>query len=513
MVRAMSGSSALTRPAVQLAALTALALAVRLYHLGGLPLWLDETFTVRHATVGVGQLWREGFNHPPLYFWLHQIVLPWAPSPAVMRAPSLVFGTLAIPAMYALAREFVAHRTALIAAALLALSSIHVEYSQEARPYALFYLVTLIVLWASARYARLCADVTRSQTPFWQSANGALALYALAATLLLYTHNMSVFVLAALGLVMLFWTFADWPRSRQMFVRWIAATAVCFIAAGPWLIQLARMSVYGTPQFDWLEHAAWTNALDKALSVQGLHHVNRFQPWINAALFVLACLGAVRAANPRRFLPFFVIFAVVMPLFVWLVGFYQPIFMTRTIIWSAIPVYIAWAVFATGLESLIMRAVAVVGFVFVSTASVVNYYFYPQVDNWPAAAETVMEQRAEDDLLVLCPAHVSTPLRVYSPPAIVSRPFQTLSGDTMISRAWDWRDRRVAELKADNALDRASRVVFVEANCDPQQVHDTVSLLASRGWAETFDWRPREFATTRIRVFVPSTSSESTAVP
>ena len=61
-----------------------------------------------------------------------------------MRLPSIIAGTLAIPALYLLGRELYDRRTGLVAAAFGAASPLLIWYSQEARMYAFVELFGLL---------------------------------------------------------------------------------------------------------------------------------------------------------------------------------------------------------------------------------------------------------------------------------------------------------------------------------------------------------------------------------
>ena len=91
-----------------------------------------------------------------------------------IRLPALVAGIALVPATLAFARVFYGRAAALLAAALVAVSSTLVEYSTNARGYTLVALATLVVLLAAAR------AVERDSIGAWAAVAvvGALGLYA-----------------------------------------------------------------------------------------------------------------------------------------------------------------------------------------------------------------------------------------------------------------------------------------------------------------------------------------------
>ena len=131
---------ALTSPrsyAWPVAALTATALALRLFRLDFQPAWIDEAFTV-HAAVQpwstMMQILVGDFNHPPLHtmfirWWFDLVgVGIWE-----ARLPSAIAGAAAVPALFWLGRLLFDGRTAFLASALLTTSQLAIVYSQEAR--------------------------------------------------------------------------------------------------------------------------------------------------------------------------------------------------------------------------------------------------------------------------------------------------------------------------------------------------------------------------------------------
>jgi mannosyltransferase len=102
----------------------------------------DEPFTVERAGGELGALLssvRTTESTPPLFYY---VAWGWekvfGSGETGMRLLPALLGTLLVPVTWAAARVTLASRSALIAAALVALSPLLVWYSQEARPYALF---------------------------------------------------------------------------------------------------------------------------------------------------------------------------------------------------------------------------------------------------------------------------------------------------------------------------------------------------------------------------------------
>jgi mannosyltransferase len=172
-----------------LAALLILAAALRFSTLGLQSFWYDEAFTpvhVLHASLGAtlhGVVHTE--NTPPLWY-----VLIWAWSrvfgtgAVALRFPSALAGVATVGVAWAIGRELTGRRaTAIAAAAFVAVNPLFVWYSQEARAYGLFVLMSALAMWCFLRAEHSPTD-------------RRLAAFAVAASLALLSHYFAAFLLA-----------------------------------------------------------------------------------------------------------------------------------------------------------------------------------------------------------------------------------------------------------------------------------------------------------------------------
>ncbi|HEY5045068.1 MAG TPA: glycosyltransferase family 39 protein [Solirubrobacteraceae bacterium] len=179
-----------------LAALLILAAALRFSTLGLQSFWYDEAFTpvhVLHASLGAtlhGVVHTE--NTPPLWY-----VLIWAWSrifgagALALRFPSALAGVATVGVAWGIGRELTGRRaTAIATAAFIAVNPLFVWYSQEARAYGLFVLLSALAMWCFLR-------AERRPTP------GRLAAFAAAASLALLSHYFAAFLLVPMIAVLL----------------------------------------------------------------------------------------------------------------------------------------------------------------------------------------------------------------------------------------------------------------------------------------------------------------------
>ena len=206
------------RRMAMLTATLALAAALRMLLLGQNSIWLDEAVVVRATQTNWGDLFgllQVSDAHPPLYYVL---VKAWVSvagtSEVALRLPSVVFSVASVALTFMLARRVCSNTVSLLAAFLLSVSPFQIMAGQEARMYPLLEVLVL------ASTLALVAATERGGLLRW-------AAYALAATLMVYTHYLSFLVLAAHGL----WVLLTAPRQLGRWLLGIVAAAILFL---PW---------------------------------------------------------------------------------------------------------------------------------------------------------------------------------------------------------------------------------------------------------------------------------------
>lgn len=163
------------------------SIAVRLECLTCKPFWSDECFSVAFARINWGNLlrllwWREA--NMSLYYVLLRLWLHFGQSEFFIRSLSVLLAVATLPAIYWLAGLLYDRRVALIATALLTFNAYHVRYSQEARSYALFVLLSTL----SSGFL-----IAFLQEPTRRNRLG----YILTSTLAVYAHFYALLLVAA----------------------------------------------------------------------------------------------------------------------------------------------------------------------------------------------------------------------------------------------------------------------------------------------------------------------------
>ena len=160
-------------------------------------------------------------HHPPLFYILdHYWAKEFGSSIPSLRALALIFGLLAIAAVYWFCLELTSSPLAGGAAvALMAVSPFFVNYAGEAREY------TLWAMMISVTSALLLRVLRTRRRLGW-------VWYGLAMTLALYSDLLMVCVLAAHAL----YVFVRYYRDRKALVSFIVSSGIAVVLFSPWVI-------------------------------------------------------------------------------------------------------------------------------------------------------------------------------------------------------------------------------------------------------------------------------------
>ncbi len=145
--------------------------------------WYDEAFTGIITRMSWSKMWWMIFHdvHPPLYYYL---LKPWAGlfyySVFGFRSFSAIFGILSILSIYWIGKKLFSQRIGLIASFLMTISPFAIQYSQEARMYALFGFLSLWLTYFFIQALR------KNDWKNWLAWGGIGVLF-------LYTHYLSLF--------------------------------------------------------------------------------------------------------------------------------------------------------------------------------------------------------------------------------------------------------------------------------------------------------------------------------
>ncbi len=206
-----------------------LALGLRLIALGSRTLWYDEAFAALFSEKGFNAMLYgtlttvEGVAadvHPLLYYTtLDGWMRIFGQSPAAVRLYSVLLGIATIGMLYLLACDLFDKRTGLMAAFIAAIAPFHVQYSQEARMYALLGLLLIAATWCFVRGWRT------GRAKYWIG-------FGVLAGLSMYAQQLAAFYLIALGVIPFV------ARRKAQMIRVVLSAGLAVLIYLPWLVNL-----------------------------------------------------------------------------------------------------------------------------------------------------------------------------------------------------------------------------------------------------------------------------------
>ncbi len=202
---------------------------IRFFRLGNNSFWIDELGQLVVSARDLPGI-IEGVSYhlsPPLDYLLLHITIAFGQSEFLVRANSAIFGTVTIFFIYHISKRLFNKEIALISSVLLAFSRFHIHFSQEARMYSLFCMLTVISFYLLWMYIE-------------QKKNKYYLLLLFTDLVLLYTHYYGLFVIVSqglyLGLQFIYpkqeWNFRDF--AKQLFHTYFGFLIVGIVYL-PWM--------------------------------------------------------------------------------------------------------------------------------------------------------------------------------------------------------------------------------------------------------------------------------------
>lgn len=302
-------------------ALLALSSALKFSWLDVNPLDGDEPFTLFWATRPWGEFvaMLRTENNPPLYFLL---VRAWAAvvplEEAWLRLPSALFSALTVWPLYRVARALGGRLMAVCACLLFTLNNHQYIFAHELRGYALFLLLTVVVI-------RLLLREERGQG--WR---GALPL-GLVFAALVWTHFFGWLVI---GLALLCTLVL--PELRGVHRRTFMAAGMATVAFLPYGYIFLHRAGESIVQGTWVE----------AQGIDEVWHMTRRwsnQPVVTLLLLVPLLVTAVRERLRPLALRFALLWWLAPLLGLWLVQWWVPAYVDRYLLFASPGFYLAAA--------------------------------------------------------------------------------------------------------------------------------------------------------------------------
>ena len=354
----------------------------RFLHLGARSLWLDDAISLEIARL-------DGHNllavvtgrevNMSLYYLLLHIWIRLGVNEFTLRAPSAIFGTLAIVFIYLLASDWLDQRTAVFAAWLAALNPAFVACSQEGRSY------TLAILLAIASFLLFRRALNFGLWKHWLS-------WAMVTACGFYSHLFFVWLLLVQSVFLL----AVVPDGRT----WKRALAGCGICGMLLLPLVWIVFTTSNTQLSWISAPVSKDLLRFFLDSAGAGG------GLLAGLYVLfAAVGLYVLYFQRESMGILLILWWLLPVAVtFVVSFRVPIFVPRYLLICVAPMLV---LAAEGLSSAKSIMVQRIGLMVVLAASGYGTHLYlrsvadsSRTNDWRGASAYMSQVLRDGDLVL-----------------------------------------------------------------------------------------------------------------
>jgi uncharacterized membrane protein len=265
-----------------------LGLGLRLYRLDYQSLWTDEILTYGSSNGSLNYVINQtkiNTNILPLYYVFVNTALRFGDQDITLRLPSLIFGILSIFLFYVIISNWLGSKIALISTFLMAISPFHIWYSQEARPYALLILLSLLSIWFLQKIINNQADI-KSKIGF---------IIFSAATF--YCHTVAIAFIGVLAIYLLLTV----PCEKRKHWLFIFAGVILLILPGLYRLIIFKPLNSGDPNQSFsllfIPYTIWTFASGFSLgpSISELHMPDRSKYVIENLAIIIPIMLTISA--------------------------------------------------------------------------------------------------------------------------------------------------------------------------------------------------------------------------
>ncbi len=209
-------------------------LILRIINLDRESIWLDEGISIKTAMLNAPDMikfaaWK--IIHPPFYsLVLHYWIILFGNSEFYTRFLSVIFAFCAIFLIYRIGSLIFNDKVGLISALLLALSELHIRYSQEVRSYSLITFLSLLSIYFFIKLEKGSIKYSIG--------------YIISSTLLIYTHYYGLFINLAQNIYVFTKFLAPYNFLKINFKNWIKYQAILLVLFLPWIDKIITMLGY-----------------------------------------------------------------------------------------------------------------------------------------------------------------------------------------------------------------------------------------------------------------------------
>ena len=390
-----------SRYAQILLSLTIFGVILRFYNLGYNSLWLDEAVTYETSVKSFGEIWTiisSGDFNPPLFYWMEHVMLFFGNNEFILRFIPAVLGVLTIPLFYLIGKELLDRNVGILAATLLAFSSFHIYYSQEARAYsAMLFLASLSILF-------FLKAIQENDTKNW-------VLFGLFSAVAFWLHFYVIVLIASLILYALI---VQLPRYREnlITIKPVAAGAITFLVlCFPLIILTIQRFASRT------ESAPTFGVQGFAIIFETFRQMSTFGDigfFVLVSLFIIGLVQIFMIEKKKGMLILTIL------LFTFLISYllsYKMPMMPRHLIFLLIIFFmgiaLSYRVFYSIFRHYGTLYILVVILIIINIPVLANYYSGYSKEDWRGFSGKMQNVTQVGDKIVLVPSYMSIPFNYY----------------------------------------------------------------------------------------------------
>jgi len=377
--------------------ITIIGCFLRLYNLGTSSLWLDEASTVTFATAGsfwdIWNLTATVEPNPPLFHWVEYIMLSFGNNEFILRFIPAILGTLTIPIMYFIGKEFIDENGGIIAATLCAISPFFIIYSQEARAYTmLLFFIALTTMF----YLKALKD---NKHTYW-------ILFAISGSLAFWTHFYAAIVIGSLILYTLVMYKMKYAKELTISSGILAITTLPLAAIA---IPVIISTKSGGPTF---------GVQGFGIIVETIVQLTGFNSLVTSVMLLLFICGITTLFIKERNKSILIIWVLITTFAISLYLSYKIPMVPRYLIF--LNIFLILGISASyKLFSLLTQkpteitCILILLIVILNTPVLMGYYSSSQKDDWRGFSKTLSGMTQPGDLIVTVPGYMDQPLNYY----------------------------------------------------------------------------------------------------
>lgn len=426
------------------AAILLLALLTRVWGLDSESAWIDEAYSMVLAEHSIVEIIRGAAadQHPPFYYLLLHLWMFFGDGVIFARWLSVLIGWFGVYQAMLFAKDVGGHPVGLLSGFLVALSPLHVWYSQEVRMY------ILLSVFATGVTHLFWKSLQEENKKYWTY----VSLFVL--TLLgLFTHYFFIFVVFAQGVWILMFSL----RKKEIYhlVRWAVSTGVAGVFFLPW-VPIASDQIQAHP-LKWLSTPSLAEVQEVFLQIVFGGSIQILPDWsqLVVLIFIAGSMVAVylRLGRTSSYSYTFLLwFSLCIFALVAVISIVYPIFQYKQFVIIVIPllVLLAWTLIRA--PRLLGAGLFVVVF-FLSSATIVYQAVSITKDNWAGATRYLESHFETEDVIFGNPAAVSLALTIYQ-----EQPFLITGYPSEYSIVTGgWEGETITEEIADKVLNVATQ--------------------------------------------------------